>query len=88
MDKILHQPLGGNEMPRFAGIATMMRLPYLDIPMQHAGPGVYGSGARQHESRDSRGRPATGGLAHHGGDAGEARHFITDQWLMKNLVHG
>ena len=29
MDKILHQPLGGNEMPRFAGIATMMRLPHL-----------------------------------------------------------
>ena len=27
MDKILHQPLGGNEMPRFAGPATMMRLP-------------------------------------------------------------
>lgn len=25
--KILHQPLGGNEMPRFVGIATMMRLP-------------------------------------------------------------
>ena len=24
MDKILHQPLGGNEMPRFGGIATMM----------------------------------------------------------------
>ena len=29
MDKILHQPLGGNEMPRFAGIATMLRLPHL-----------------------------------------------------------
>ena len=29
MDKILHQPLGGNEMPRFGGIATMMRLPHL-----------------------------------------------------------
>ena len=29
MDKIFHQPLGGNEMPRFAGIATMMRLPHL-----------------------------------------------------------
>jgi guanidinobutyrase len=27
MDKIYHQPLGGNEMPRFAGPATMMRLP-------------------------------------------------------------
>ncbi|MGH8436879.1 MAG: agmatinase, partial [Pseudomonas sp.] len=29
MDKILHQPLGGNEMPRFGGIATMMRLPHI-----------------------------------------------------------
>jgi guanidinobutyrase len=29
MDKIYHQPLGGNEMPRFAGPATMMRLPLL-----------------------------------------------------------
>ncbi|MFJ2483199.1 agmatinase [Pseudomonas sp. NPDC087598] len=29
MDKILHQPLGGNEMPRFGGIATMLRLPHL-----------------------------------------------------------
>ena len=29
MDKILHQPLGGNEMPRFGGIATMMRLPHV-----------------------------------------------------------
>ncbi len=27
MTKIHHQPLGGNEMPRFAGPATMMRLP-------------------------------------------------------------
>jgi guanidinobutyrase len=27
MSKIYHQPLGGNEMPRFAGPATMMRLP-------------------------------------------------------------
>jgi len=27
MQKIFHQPLGGNEMPRFAGPATMMRLP-------------------------------------------------------------
>lgn len=26
--KRLNQPLGGNEMPRFAGIATMMRLPW------------------------------------------------------------
>ncbi len=32
MDKILHQPLGGNEMPRFGGIATMMRLPHLQSP--------------------------------------------------------
>ena len=29
MEKILHQPLGGNEMPRFGGIATMLRLPHL-----------------------------------------------------------
>ena len=29
MDKILHQPLGGNEMPRFGGIATMLRLPHV-----------------------------------------------------------
>lgn len=29
MEKIFHQPLGGNEMPRFGGIATMMRLPHL-----------------------------------------------------------
>lgn len=27
MTKILHQPLSGNQMPRFAGPATMMRLP-------------------------------------------------------------
>jgi len=27
MKKPLNQPLGGNEMPRFAGLATMMRLP-------------------------------------------------------------
>lgn len=27
MTKVHHQPLGGNEMPRFAGPATMMRLP-------------------------------------------------------------
>lgn len=29
MTKILHQPQSGNEMPRFGGIATMMRLPHL-----------------------------------------------------------
>lgn len=29
VEKILHQPLGGNEMPRFGGIATMLRLPHL-----------------------------------------------------------
>jgi guanidinobutyrase len=29
MAKTYHQPLGGNEMPRFAGPATMMRLPQL-----------------------------------------------------------
>ena len=27
--KQTNQPLGGNEMPRFGGIATMMRLPYV-----------------------------------------------------------
>jgi guanidinobutyrase len=27
-DKKFNQPLGGNEMPRFGGIATMMRLPH------------------------------------------------------------
>ncbi|WP_303699453.1 agmatinase [Pseudomonas aeruginosa] len=32
MEKILHQPLGGNEMPRFGGIASMLRLPHV----QHA----------------------------------------------------
>jgi guanidinobutyrase len=29
VEKILHQPLGGNEMPRFGGIASMLRLPHL-----------------------------------------------------------
>src|SRR5215470_2615756 len=29
MNKTLHQPLGGNQMPRFGGPATMMRLPSL-----------------------------------------------------------
>ena len=29
MNRIHHQPLGGNEMPRFAGAASMMRLPQL-----------------------------------------------------------
>jgi guanidinobutyrase len=32
MDKIYHQPLGGNKMPRFAGPATMMRLPLVASP--------------------------------------------------------
>src|ERR1700741_5375984 len=27
MEKIHHQPMGGNKMPRFGGPATMMRLP-------------------------------------------------------------
>ena len=27
MSKVFHQPLGGNEMPRFGGPGTMMRLP-------------------------------------------------------------
>lgn len=30
MSKTLYEPLGGNEMPRFAGPATMMRLPMKD----------------------------------------------------------
>jgi guanidinobutyrase len=30
MSKVLHQPQGGNEMPRFAGRGTMMRLPAMD----------------------------------------------------------
>jgi guanidinobutyrase len=29
MSKVFHQPLSGNEMPRFGGIATMLRLPHL-----------------------------------------------------------
>jgi len=29
-DNKFNQPLGGNEMPRFGGIATMMRLPHVD----------------------------------------------------------
>ena len=31
-DSQFNQPLGGNEMPRFGGIATMMRLPLADSP--------------------------------------------------------
>ena len=27
MNRVHHQPLGGNQMPRFGGPATMMRLP-------------------------------------------------------------
>lgn len=30
MNKMLNQPLGGNEMPRFGGIASMLRLPVVD----------------------------------------------------------
>ncbi|HTR07605.1 MAG TPA: agmatinase [Paraburkholderia sp.] len=30
MERQFNQPLGGNEMPRFGGIATMMRLPHAD----------------------------------------------------------
>ena len=30
MDNVFHQPQGGNEMPRFGGRATMMRLPFID----------------------------------------------------------
>ena len=29
----LHQPLSGNAMPRFGGVATMMRLPFAESPM-------------------------------------------------------
>lgn len=32
MEKTFHQPLGGNEMPRFGGPATMMRLPSVATP--------------------------------------------------------
>ncbi len=31
-DRKFNQPLGGNEMPRFGGIATMMRLPHAPSP--------------------------------------------------------
>lgn len=31
-DRVLHQPLGGNAMPRFGGLASMMRLPLVDSP--------------------------------------------------------
>lgn len=34
--KSFHQPLGGNEMPRFGGIATMLRLPHIQSPEQLA----------------------------------------------------
>ncbi len=33
MEKKFNQPLGGNDMPRFGGIATMMRLPH--VPNAH-----------------------------------------------------
>ncbi len=32
VNPVLNQPLGGNEMPRFGGIASMMRLPVVDSP--------------------------------------------------------
>lgn len=32
MARELHQPLGGNQMPRFGGLASMMRLPMADSP--------------------------------------------------------
>src|SRR5450830_254520 len=32
MVTLLNQPMGGNEMPRFGGIATMMRLPFVENP--------------------------------------------------------
>lgn len=31
-ERVLHQPLGGNAMPRFGGLASMMRLPVVDSP--------------------------------------------------------
>ncbi|KAB0579520.1 agmatinase [Ideonella dechloratans] len=31
-DRVHHQPLGGNAMPRFGGLASMMRLPVVDSP--------------------------------------------------------
>ena len=34
------QPLGGNEMPRFGGPATMMRLPSVDFPVDVGFVGV------------------------------------------------
>ncbi|RSO58835.1 agmatinase [Acinetobacter lactucae] len=36
MAKHLHQPLSGNEMPRFGGIASMMRLPVINTPEELA----------------------------------------------------
>ena len=33
-EKKFNQPLGGNEMPRFGGIATMMRLPHVTDPSE------------------------------------------------------
>ncbi len=30
MEKVLHQPQGGNEMPRFGGRGTMLRLPFVE----------------------------------------------------------
>ncbi|KAA8999310.1 agmatinase [Affinibrenneria salicis] len=32
MQKVLHQPQSGNDMPRFAGRATMLRLPFAERP--------------------------------------------------------
>lgn len=32
MEKVYNQPQGGNEMPRFAGRGTMLRLPFCDSP--------------------------------------------------------
>jgi guanidinobutyrase len=33
MTRTLNQPLGGNAMPRFGGLASMMRLPVADSPV-------------------------------------------------------
>ena len=40
VDKTLHQPLGGNEMPRFGGIATMLRLPTCKAPKAWTQPSL------------------------------------------------
>ncbi len=62
-----------------------------DFPRAEAGPGAQ-RGADVQRDADKGGVEAGGrlqvGEAHHGGDAAETRHFVTAQWLVKNLVHG